>query len=168
MEKNSKSGSSQSFFHRLMLPWKALFQSPEGRRRLLLCFLKRFLFTYLIFFLYILFGYFLLPCILTHELPSGPSSVGDFIRLFVFLFLYYAATIFCPFSTGGMFCIGDELYLFYLILIGLILYWLWKFYQENAIQIQDPPAPSSNSEKTLAERKAENDLEPGEQEDGSL
>ncbi|WP_155812747.1 hypothetical protein [Oribacterium sp. oral taxon 078] len=64
-----------------------------------------------------------------------------------------------------MFCIGDELYLFYLILIGLILYWLWKFYQENAIQIQDPPAPSSNSEKTLAEGKAENDLEAGEQED---
>ena len=51
------------------------------------------------------------------------------------------------------------------ILIGLILYWLWKFYQENAIQIQDPPAPSSNSKKTLAKRKAENDLEAGEQED---
>ena len=168
MDKNSMSGSSQGFFHRLILPWKALFQSPEGRRRLLLCFLKRFLFTDLIFFLYILFGYFLLPCILTHELPSGPSSVGDFIRLFVFLFFYYVATIFCPFSTGGLFCIGDELYLFYLILIGLILYWLWKFYQKNAIQIQNPPAPSSNSEKTPAERKAENDLEAGEQEDGSL
>lgn len=92
----------------------------EKKQRLLRGFLKKLLFTYLLFWV----------CILICTPPSIPGSIEELFWLLISVFLYLLWVLICwpfdpksfIFADGPMLCT-----LFYIIFLCFVFYWIWDF-----------------------------------------
>ena len=91
--------------------------SRTVRRSVLLSFLKKLLFVYLVFWI----------CILIRYPNMLPKSFSDFINLFLIGFLLFPLAFLFPFQPDSAFLVGDFPIFFYPVLAILICFWIWDF-----------------------------------------
>ena len=103
--------------------------SPSEKKQRLLCgFLKKLLFTYLLFWV----------CILICTPPSIPGSIEELFWLLISVFLYLLWVLICwpfdpksfIFADGPMLCT-----LFYIIFLCFVFYWIWDFIRNEKFRI---------------------------------
>ena len=124
MRENSLLKAFTDIFHKALSFLKRILSSPVGRRRLLYGFLKRLLILYLLFWVYAFIAY-----------PEFvPRSLTHLPELSLILPCLFSLILALPLFPPYLFHISPLLLAYYIILIGLFLYWIgsfiWKYWRD--------------------------------------
>ena len=147
MRENSSLKAFTNIFHKALSFLKRILSSPAGRRRLLYGVLKRLLIFYLLFWGYAFIAY--------HEfIPRSLAHLPEISLIFSCLF---PLILILPLLPPYLSSISPALLIYYLILIGLFLYWIgkfiWKYKRDphGFLSSFEGPEEKSEREKTLFE-----------------
>ena len=135
------------FCHRALSFLKTLLASPLGRQRLFYGFLKRLLFLYLLFWIYAFIAY-------PEFVPRSLAHLPEISLIFSCLFpLILMLPLYPPYLSS----ISPALLIYYLILIGFLLYWIgsfiWRYWSDpyGFLSSFVGPEEEPEREKTLFE-----------------
>lgn len=147
MKENRLFKAFGSFYHKAHSFLKTLFSFSKGRRKLLYGFLKRLLILYLLFWVYAFIAY--------PELV--PRSLAHLPELSLILSCLFPLILILPLFPPYLSSISPVLLIYYLILIGLFLYWIgkfiWKYKRDphGFLSSFEGPEEKSEREKPLFE-----------------
>ena len=147
MRENSLLKAFTDIFHKALSFLKRILSSPVGRRKLLYGFLKKLLILYLLFWGYAFIAY-------PEFVPRSLAHLPEISLIFSCLFpLILMLPLYPPYLSS----ISPALLIYYLILIGFLLYWIgsfiWKYWSDPSGFLSSfvGPEEEQEREKTLFE-----------------